>query len=75
MKSIIKKPAILLAFICISLLAKAQPGGGGPDPDPPVVGVPLDAGLSALLVAGIAYSAKRRYDKKKHDKAVENIEK
>lgn len=31
---------------------------------PPCVPVPLDGGLTALLVAGVAYGAKRVYGKK-----------
>lgn len=74
MKSFIKAPAIILAFICISFASQAQPGGGGPDPDPPVNGVPLDGGFGILVAAGIAYAAKRKHDSRIKEKVVNNIE-
>jgi hypothetical protein len=44
----------------------AQPGGGGP---PPIAtSVPIDGGITWLLVAGAAYGAKKIYDyNKKQD--------
>lgn len=40
---------------------KAQPSPGG-DPD---TDVPIDGGLSFLVAAGIAFGAKKAYDKRK----------
>jgi hypothetical protein len=74
MRSFIKIPAIVLAFVCISLASQAQPGGGGPDPDPPVNGVPLDGGFGILVAAGIAYAAKRKHDSRMKAKIVDNKE-
>lgn len=37
-------------------------------PPPPPQAIPLDGGLSFLLVAGVAYAAKRLYRNKEQDK-------
>ena len=69
----------LLAFVGLMLLPTSEliaacippqipccpvPGTCGPT-CPPCTPVPLDGGLSALLVAGIAYGAKKVYGKSK----------
>lgn len=62
-KSIVK--FLLNSFIALfvfSTMAVAQ-GNGGNDPDFP--DVPLDGGLSILLVAGAAFGGKKLYDYKK----------
>jgi hypothetical protein len=54
-----KKFFALLAFaFCMSLplFSLAQPGG-----DDDVVDVPIDGGLSLLVVAGVSYGAKKLY--------------
>jgi hypothetical protein len=65
---------VLLVIALISIMnVYAQPTGdptGDPDATP-VEEVPIDGGLSLLLVAGIAYGAKRAYDNKKKDKNAE----
>jgi hypothetical protein len=48
----------------------AQPGGPGGDPD---VAVPIDGGVSLLVAAGIAYGAKKAYDKRKSNAANKEI--
>ena len=55
------------AFICLPSLLWAQPGGGGPDPDP---SVPIDGGLSLLVAAGAGYAIKKAYDKRKAEKTI-----
>ena len=66
-----KNKLVHLLFVvlltCTVSLANAQgpggPGGPGPDPDPGT-SVPFDGGLSLVVAAGIAYAAKKGYDKK-----------
>ncbi|MEO6915547.1 MAG: hypothetical protein ABI151_07720 [Chitinophagaceae bacterium] len=62
---------MLFAICLLPTLLWAQPGGGGPDPDP---SVPIDGGLSLLVAAGIGYAAKKRHDKKKAAKLEEEKE-
>lgn len=60
-----------LIIVCCLMYApslSAKPGDPGPDPD----GVPLDGGVSILVAAGIAYGAKKAYDKRKKDAAANN---
>lgn len=45
-----------------SLLAQ-MPGDPGTDPDE----IPIDGGLSLLIAAGVAYGAKKAYDKRKKE--------
>lgn len=52
MKNII----ILLLFAILPIISFAQPGG-----DEDVLDVPLDGGISLLLVAGVGYGAKKLY--------------
>ena len=66
---------ILMFLPTLDLLAQCNfPGGCCPDGlaghplctgCPPCVPVPLDGGLSALLIVGVAYGAKRIYGKAK----------
>ena len=68
--------ALLLCFITILptllLFAQGDPGG---DPDlSPDNGVPLDGGVSLLVVAAIGYAAKKGYDKRKKTKAAQEEE-
>lgn len=69
-----KKILYIFAFIfcCISFDLSAQgppdPGGGGGGPNcfpPPCV--PIDGGLSWLLIAGTAYGGKKIYDMNKKE--------
>ncbi len=55
------KPLLFIVFIFFSLNAFAQ-GDPGDNPD---VDVPLDGGVSALVIAGAAYGAKKLKDMKK----------
>ena len=61
-----------IAFSVIPALLWAQPGGGGPDPDPQV---PLDGGVSLLVAAGVGYAIKKAHDKRKQEKAIFKKEK
>ena len=53
----------IISMLALPVIAFAQ-GNPGVDPDP----VPLDGGLTMLIGAGIAYGAKKAYDKRKKDK-------
>ena len=64
---------MVLSFFSIDLKAGGPPappsgGGGGPACWPPPC-VPIDGGLSVLLLAGIAYGGKKTYDYSKDKKA------
>jgi hypothetical protein len=69
-----KKHILILLFIMFfSTLIYAQPGvpGGDPSGEPggPVgTGVPLDGGSLFMLIAGVAYGAKRLKEKGKAEK-------
>lgn len=58
--------AALLFFGVMNLYAPPGDPGGGPAGDPPVgdTAVPIDGGAVALLVAGVAYGAKKLKAKK-----------
>ena len=65
-----KKVLVIISFLSLPVLAGAQ---FDPDPDPPdpldnPEPLPFDAGLTALIGVGIAYAAKKRYDKRKAEK-------
>jgi hypothetical protein len=44
-------------FMSLPLISLAQPGG-----DDDVVDVPIDGGISLLVVAGVGYGAKKIYN-------------
>ena len=54
-------------FLAMPLISLAQPGG-----DDDVVDVPIDGGLSFLLVAGAGYGAKKLYALKGQKPAAES---
>lgn len=54
--------AILLIMYIPTLLAQ-MPGDPGGDPDE----IPIDGGIGLLIAAGVAYGAKKAYDKRKKD--------
>lgn len=66
---------LIVAFLltCTVSIVKAQPGGDPDDPDPnqPRTDIPFDGGLSLVAAAGIAYAAKKGYEKRKAKKEVE----
>ena len=65
----IKKIFVIFSFLTLPVLAGAQ--FDEPDPPDPLddpTAVPFDAGLTALIGAGIAYAAKKRHDKRKAEK-------
>ncbi|MBC7936721.1 MAG: hypothetical protein H7Y86_15325 [Rhizobacter sp.] len=78
-KTVFKSSFIVIAFLCLAPLLKAQPGGEeeeDPDPNPPVgTAIPLDLGISALVAAGIGYAVKKRHDAKNREKVMEETEK
>jgi hypothetical protein len=51
-------------FFATPLLAVTQPGGPGGDPD---AEIPIDGGIGLLIAAGVAYGAKKAYDKRKKE--------
>jgi len=65
------KAIAITAFIMLSisnLQAQPTPGGdptGGTDQPIGAAGAPIDGGLSVLLAAGVAFGAKKLYNKKK----------
>lgn len=74
------KPVALLFFLVVTfnldILAggpPGPPGGGGGGPPggcwPPSACIPLDGGISFLLLAGVAYGGKKIYDTSKKEKA------
>jgi hypothetical protein len=69
MKKLLYIFALLLIGFSTDLKAQPpDPGGGGGDPPcfpPPCV--PIDGGLSWLLVAGVAYGGKKVYELNKKD--------
>ncbi len=62
MKKQIKLAAIAL-FLLVPFIAAAQP-----EFDDDVDDVPVDGGISALLIAGAAYGAKKMHDFKQKNK-------
>lgn len=59
---------LLLSFIivsasCLMALPPGPPGGGGRPPcfPPPCTPIPIDGGLSYILIAGIALGGKKIY--------------
>ncbi|MBW7892188.1 MAG: hypothetical protein H3C48_14440 [Chitinophagaceae bacterium] len=56
---------IITAGILFATPLPAQPGGPGGDPD---AEIPIDGGIGLLIAAGVAYGAKKAYDKRKSDK-------
>jgi hypothetical protein len=63
---------LFFVVVCSQSLISAGPPGPPPPPSvnapcwpPPCI--PIDGGISALIVAGAAYGAKKLYDKKKKD--------
>lgn len=66
MKNTIKYIAVFAFLVIGNISLKAQPGGppggpGGPGCYPPPC-VPIDGGLSFLLIAGAAYGGKKMYE-------------
>lgn len=62
--------AMLTAFsfiMYIPTVLAQLPDDPGVDPDE----IPIDGGLSLLIAAGVAYGAKKAYDKRKKDKTVQ----
>ena len=59
----------LLAFVLMgaTTAVQAQPGDPGEDPDP--TQIPFDGGLSLVVAAGVAYAAKKGFDKRKKHKS------
>ena len=69
-----KKLILTVSFLLVNvafLIAQTPPGGGGPTGDPIGGAVPIDGGISFLVAAGLAYTGKKFYDKKKENKKEE----
>lgn len=64
---------LAIALSCTASVVNAQdPGDPGDDPDRQV---PFDGGISLVVAAGIAYAAKKGYDKRKKSNKNEPSEK
>jgi len=50
----------LILFYTIITSAQGPPGPGGPPPPPP--GLPIDGGITFLIIAGVAYGIKKIRD-------------
>ncbi len=62
------KVLLTIAFLMMfSLVGYSNPPGGATTPNPgsPDTAIPLDGGVTILLVAGAAYGAKKIYNRKK----------
>ncbi len=62
------KHFLLSVLLLACMWVVAQPGNPGRDPD---TEIPIDGGVSLLVAAGVAYGAKKAYDKRKKSK--ENV--
>lgn len=71
MKKKVSLFVVLIVFGVFNLYAPPADPGGGPVGDDPPVGVPIDGGAVALLIAGAAYGVKKFRDKKNE---VENLD-
>lgn len=62
---------ITIGSIAIAAGPPGPPGGGGPPGGcwPPSTCVPIDGGITFLLIAGAAYGGKKVYDNTKKEKA------
>lgn len=65
MKTSIRTLAVTILLTGASTFAQAQPGDPGPNPGGTPTDVPFDGGLSLIAAAGIAYAAKKGYEKRK----------
>ena len=80
MRNLKKIIFITIITLAISIFNNAYAGGGPPGPpgggpgDPPCWPppcVPIDGGISFLLLAGVAYGGKKVYDMSKDNKKAE----
>ncbi len=69
MKKLISLFAVITIFGIMSLFAQPGGPGGGPGGGDPPVGVPIDGGAAALLVAGAVYGARKLKKKRDLEKA------
>jgi hypothetical protein len=58
--------AVLLVLICVAYTGFAQ--SLAPPPPPPPVAVPIDGGLSLVIVGCVGYGAKKLNDRRKANK-------
>ena len=58
---------VLLMVVAFGETVLAQPGSGGPGPDPTVdpTATPIDGGVSLLLAGGVAYGIKHLRNRRK----------
>ena len=52
-------PALVTMLTLTGQSASAQPGSGGPTPDPAPTSTPIDGGASLVLAGGMGYALKR----------------
>lgn len=60
-------PAVLILFICAVFIDSSFVFGQGPPPPPtcetpPCTPIPIDAGISVLIAAGVVYGTKKIRD-------------
>lgn len=72
MKRIVCLLSMITIFGVFNLFAPPADPGGGPVGDDPPVGVPIDGGAVALLIAGAAYGVKKIRDKKIDSESLNN---
>jgi len=64
---------IIVLFVVLgtgTLFAAPPPPPAGQPPCWPPPCIPIDGGISALITVGIAYGAKKLYDKKKRNNSI-----
>lgn len=68
-----KQTIITLAFLSALLLVVSHVfAGAPPPPPPPPLGIPVDSGAIALLVAGAAIGGKKLWDRRKNNDVTED---
>ena len=65
MKKILLTSLTVLALVLVAQVLTAQPLVPPSFPGPPVTPLPIDGGLTLIIGGGIAYAAKKAYDKRK----------
>jgi hypothetical protein len=67
MKKILLPSLIVLALVLVAQVLTAQPTALPPSgfAGPPVTALPIDGGLTLIIGGGIAYAAKKAYNKRK----------
>jgi hypothetical protein len=71
----IKLVCLFVALAATLTFTTVQAQFDDPDPPPPNTNIPFDGGLSLIIAAGVAYAAKKGYDKKNNQKQNGEVEK